>query len=241
MKIKTILASSILVMFATTALAASDSAETVLLKKLQGIYPSTNFGDVHQSAIEGLFEVEMGKNIGYTNAEGRYFLFGHIFDMQTQHDLTQQRLDALNTVNFSELPLNDAIKTVQGDGSRILAIFSDPECPYCKRIEQELPKLKDVTIYTFLMPLEGLHPDAPKIAKSIWCASDRSTAWHDYMLNNKLPTEQSCENPIERNIQLGQKLNINGTPTLIAADGRVMPGAGSVEQIEKLLTGKGSK
>lgn len=125
--------------------------------------------------------------------------------------------------------------------AEILVIFSDPDCPYCKRLEQELPKLNNVTIYTFLFPLEGLHPESAKTARAIWCASDKSAAWRDYMLNNKLPTEQTCENPIERNIQLGQKLNINGTPTLIAADGRIMPDAGSADQIEKWLAGKGGK
>jgi thiol:disulfide interchange protein DsbC len=160
--------------------------------------------------------------------------------MKTQQDLTAQRLDELNVVNFAELPLKDAIRTVRGDGSRILAVFSDPDCPYCKTLEQELIKMDNVTIYTFLFPLDGLHPDASKKAKLIWCSTDKSAAWRDYMLHDKPPaTGKNCDSPIDRNVQLGQKLNFNGTPTLVAPDGRVLPGAAPVEKIEKWLTGKG--
>ena len=142
-------------------------------------------------------------------------------------------------VDFAQLPLNDAIKTVRGNGSRKLAIFSDPDCLYCKRLEVELLKLDDVTLYTFLYPLEKLHPDAPKIAKAIWCSADAQQAWREYMIEGKSPVDKTaCTDPIDRNIQLGQKFGINGTPTLIFADGRVLPGAAPIEQIEKWL-GKG--
>ena len=240
MKFKSFVIGVAVAALCATAAYAADSEEVALEKTLRGLYPSTQITGVRTTGIGGLFEVAMGKNIGYTNSDGRFFIFGHIFDMKTQQDLTAQRLDELNVVNFAELPLKDAIKTARGDGSRILAVFSDPDCPYCKKLEQDFLKLGNVTIYTFLFPLDGLHPDASKKAKLIWCSADKSAAWRDYMLHNKLPvTGKSCDSPVERNVQLGQKLNFNGTPTLVAADGRVLPGAAPVEQIEKWLTVKG--
>ncbi len=231
---------TIVAIVASTACAA-DNQEAALEKNLRGLYPSTQFTGVRKSNIDGIFEVDMGKNIGYTDAEGRFFIFGHVFDMKTQQDLTAQRLEELNVVDFAQLPLNDAIKTVRGNGSRKLAIFSDPDCPYCKRLETDLLTLNNVTIYTFLYPLEGLHPESPKVAKSIWCSPNAQIAWRDYMTGNKQPANKTdCAHPIDRNVQLGQKLNINGTPTLIAADGRVMPGAAPIEQIDKWLI-KGGK
>ena len=218
---------------------AAGRGEAELETLLRGLYPATQFTGVRKTDIDGIFEVDMGKNIGYTNREGRLFIFGHIFDMKSQQDLTAQRLDALNVVDFTQLPLLDAIQTVRGNGSRKLALFSDPDCPYCKRLEAELLKLDNVTIYTFLYPLEGLHPDSIKKAKSIWCSGDKQKAWRDFMTGGgQLHEKTDCEHPIDRNLQLGQKLGINGTPTLIARDGRVMPGAASIEQIEKWL-GKG--
>ena len=232
-----------LTVLATTAHAGQDESNLEAIgNKLRTLYPATQFNDIRPSQLEGIYEVVMGKNVGYTDGEGRYFLFGHVFDMQTQQDLTQQRIDELNKVNFSELPLKDAIKEVRGKGQRKLVVFSDPDCPYCKKLERDLPRLDNVTIYTFPFPLEGLHPDAPQKAKSIWCSAKRQSAWHDYLVSNKQPTaSQDCANPIDRNIQLGQKLGINGTPTLVAEDGRVMPGAASADQIENWLNQKGGK
>lgn len=240
MKLNVKIIAAILMVLVTTA-HAEQGDQAAIATKLSALYPATQFNEIRPSKFDGLYEVVMGKNIGYTDSEGRYFLFGHVFDMQTRQDLTQQRIDELNKVNFSELPLKDAIKEVRGNGQRKLVVFSDPDCPFCKKLERELPQLDNVTIYTFPLPLEGLHPDAPRKAKSIWCSDKRQAAWHDYLVSDKQPTANTdCANPIDRNIQLGQKLGINGTPTLVAEDGRVMPGAASAAQIENWLNPKGS-
>lgn len=232
----------LVVVLTTTAHAATEPTDTEMVTKLKAIYPSTQIDAVRTTPISGIYEAVMGKNIGYTNTDGRYFLLGHLFDMQTQQDLTQAQLDQLNTVQFAELPLQDAIKTVHGKGERVIAVFSDPDCPYCKKLEGELVTLENVTIYTFLMPLEGLHPQAVAKAKAIWCSENPSTTMHDYMVEGMPPNGKTdCLNPIDRNIQLGQKLNINGTPTLIFTSGRVMPGAASVTEIEPLFGEKEGK
>lgn len=237
-----IITTLLLTCVSTSSVFASTDAEKEVATKLRAQYPSTQISEVRTTGIDGIYEVDMGKNIGYTNSEGRYFLFGHIFDMTTQQDLTQQRIDALNVVKFSELPLKDAIKTVHGKGERIVAVFSDPDCPYCRKLENELPKLNNVTIYTFLMPLDGLHPEASRKAKAIWCSSNKSQSMEGYMIHDKTPDmTKTCDNPIERNVQLGQKLGINGTPTLISSDGRVMPGMAAADQLEKFISGKEQK
>ena len=214
---------------------AADVPATVLETHLKELYPGTQVTSVAPSALPGLFEVVMGRNIAYTDASGRYFLFGHLFDMPAQRDLTAERKDQLQRIDFGALPLADAIKTVRGRGSRVLAVFSDPDCPYCKRLEPELVKLNDVTIYTFLMPLTQLHPNARANAIAVWCATNRAKAWLVFMLHGQIDKSRDCENPVDRNVALGERLQINGTPTLIASDGRVMPGAASAAQIETWL------
>lgn len=242
MKFTNNLLAALFVFVASSAHAATEATDSEITTKLKATYPSTQIDAVRITPISGIYEVVMGKNIGYTNAEGRYFLFGHLFDMQTQQDLTQVQLDQLNVVKFADLPLKDAVKTVHGKGERVVAVFSDPDCPYCKKLESELVMLKNATIYTFLMPLEGLHPQAVAKAKAIWCSKIQASAMHDYMVENIQPSDKTdCNNPIERNIQLGQKLNINGTPTLIFATGRVIPGAATVAQIEEQLVVKDNK
>jgi thiol:disulfide interchange protein DsbC len=196
-----------------------------VLSTLKARYPNTTFTDVKESGLPGLYEVYMGRNIAYTDDGGRLFLFGHLYDMATQRDLTAERMDALNRVDFSSLPLQDAIKTVRGNGQKVVAVFSDPDCPYCKKLEQELAKVDDLTVYIFEMPLEQLHPGAKAKAVSIWCSENREQAWKDALLYGKEPKKASCENPVSRNISLGESLGINGTPTIIASDGRIKAGA----------------
>jgi thiol:disulfide interchange protein DsbC len=208
-------------------------------ERLQALYPATRFGAVHATPWPGVFEVVMGRNLAYVDATGQYFLFGHLYDMKAQRDLTAERQDGLARIDFAGLPLNDALKEVRGTGARVLAIFSDPDCPYCRRLEEAMKPLTDVTLYTFLMPISSLHPNARGSGIAVWCASDRVAAWHALMERDEArspsSTSPDCPHPIDRNIALGERLGITGTPTLIAADGRVLAGAASLEQIEAWL------
>ncbi|ANC47601.1 DsbC family protein [Comamonas thiooxydans] len=214
---------------------AQDEAPASVVEKFKTMYPKTTFKEIRKSQVSGLYEVVMGENIAYTDESGRYFIFGHLFDMQQQVDLTAQRkLDSRKT-EFPAQHLGQAIKTVKGDGSRTLAVFSDPDCPYCKQLEGELARLDNVTIYTFLYPLESLHPEAKTKAVSVWCAPNKAKAWSELMLAGKKPKLVACNNPVNDNLVLGSKLGVVGTPTLIAADGRVLPGSAPAEKIDQWL------
>ncbi len=208
---------------------------TPLIEQLQAKYPNTAFKAVRSSTIPGVYEVSMGSNIAYTDKSGRYFIFGHLFDMQEQKNLTAERQREAQKIAFPTQALENAIKIVKGDGSRTFAVFSDPDCPYCKKLEGELARLDNVTIYLFLYPLESLHPEAKTTAMRIWCAPDKAVAWNAFMLTGKKPPLTACKNPIHDNVTLGASLGIAGTPTLIAEDGRAWPGFASAEQIEKWL------
>jgi thiol:disulfide interchange protein DsbC len=181
----------------------------------------------------------MGSNLAYVDESGQFFLFGHLYDMKAQRDLTAERRDSLMRVDFAALPLEDALKEVRGTGARTFAIFSDPDCPYCRRLEAGIKDLTNVTIYTFLMPIASLHPEARGKAIAVWCAEDRIEAWHALMWRDEARSSTrstpECQHPIDRNVALGERLGISGTPTLIAADGRMLAGAASTAQIEVWL------
>jgi thiol:disulfide interchange protein DsbC len=168
-----------------------------------------------------------------------YVIDGEIISTKTMTNLTKQRKQKLSAIPFNDLPLELAFKRVKGKGERKLAVFSDPDCPFCKRIEGDLAKLDNVTIYMFLYPIEGLHPGAPEVAKRIWCSPDKIKAWDEYMTSKVRPSAAStCDNPVDKIVEYGRKKNINGTPTLIFANGDRVPGAISAAQIEALLSGK---
>lgn len=240
MKIKTTFTMLGLMMAVSMPSFAQDESASVLAK-LKGMYPSTQFTGIRQAEVSGLYEVMMRNNVAYTDKTGRYFLFGHVWDMKERVDVTAERLAEASKVDINSLPLKDAFVRVKGKGTRKLVLFSDPDCPYCKQIESQLEKLDDVSIYTFPYPLLQLHPEARDKSIAMWCVADKAKAWDDYMKNGKLPSNKAdCENPIDRNIALGNKLGINGTPTMILANGRKLSGALPVDQLEKAIQGAGA-
>jgi thiol:disulfide interchange protein DsbC len=203
--------------------------------KIKTLYPSTRFDSVARTPVPNLYEVVIGKSIAYIDASGKYFMFGHLYDMQTQTDMTALRMEAITRVDFASLPLGDAIKTVRGNGARKLAVFSDPDCPYCKVLEKNLLGMTDVTIYTFLYPLAGLHPQARAKAIGIWCAKDKRAAWDNVMVKGQPAPQGQCDHPLDRNAALGASMKIQGTPMLISADGRQMPGAVAADALNNWL------
>lgn len=206
-----------------------------MMATLRGLYPNTQFKEVNRTSVSGVYEVVMGQNVAYVDQSGRYFFFGRMFDMQTQQDLTTGKLDDANRIDMAQLKKEDAIKTVKGNGKRTLYVFSDPDCPFCKQLEKNLVGLNDVTIYTYLFPLESLHPDAKRKAVAVWCAKDKAKAWDELMNKGSEAKGGSCANPVDRNIALAERFGITGTPTLIAADGRKMPGAANATAISQWL------
>jgi thiol:disulfide interchange protein DsbC len=188
----------------------------------------------------GLFEVRFrsaqGVRILYTDADASHIILGKIYDTVADRDLTEERLRKLNAVKFDALPLDQAVKIQRGNGKRVLAMFSDPHCPYCKQFEQTLQKMDDITIYVFMFPV--IHPELTDHSKAVWCSPDRSKAWLDLALNGKPPAASpACANPVEKNLELGHKLGVNATPTLIFANGERISGgmqfADLTEQLAK--------
>lgn len=234
LKLATIVAA---LLISVSSFAAEDKiGNEALLAKFRKLYPATKFDSVKSTPMPSIVELHMGKNLVYAHEDGQYFLFGSLYDMKNQVDLTASATEVTNKLDFSKLPLNKAIKTVKGNGKRIVAVFSDPECPYCKRLEAELGKVTDVTIYTFLYPLDGLHPEARAKAEAVWCSKDQSAAWQTLLLKGKAPEGvKPCATPIDDIASLASELGIQGTPYLITKDGRTMPGAADSARLNNFI------
>jgi thiol:disulfide interchange protein DsbC len=216
--------------------AHAQGQEVQIRKNLQDRIPQfPKIEEVTRTPMPGLFEVRVeGAEIYYTDADGNYLIQGQVIDTRNRRNLTEERLEKLTAIDFSALPLKDAILLVRGNGKRKLAVFEDPNCGYCKRFERDLQKVDNVTVYLFLYPILG--QDSSDKARNIWCAKDRAKAWHDQMLRDQASPQAQCDTAaIQRNLELGRKHKITGTPTLIATDGTRVPGAIGAPQIEKLL------
>lgn len=191
---------------------------------------------VTKTPYSGLYEIKVGNEIIYSDAEARYVFIGRIIDSETSKDLTQAKLDEFNRVKFSDLPLDLATKTVKGNGKRVIAVFEDPNCGYCKRFRKNLAEVKDITVYSFIYPILG--EDSSKKAKNLWCAPDRAKAWDEWMLEGKVPPQapETCSTAaIDKVVELGQKYRVTGTPTIIFTDGSRIPGAIDAKSLENKL------
>jgi len=222
---------------AVTTAHADDAA---IKKNIEAKFPGAKVQSVTKTPYAGLYEVLVeGPQLIYSDDKAKYVFMGAVLDLDAQKNLTEERMQKLTAVKFDTLPLGDAIKVVKGNGSRKIAVFSDADCPYCKKFEQELVNVTDITVYNFLMPLEQLHPEAGKKSRQIWCAPDKVKAWDDWMMKGTLPkNDGNCDNPVAKTVQLGQKLGVQGTPTIIFADGRRVPGMVPAAKLEQLLAGK---
>jgi len=211
-----------------------DAALTQVRAAFHARFPSFPLEGVSTTPFPGLYELRIGDTLIYTNAQVDYLMQGSLIDAQSRSDLTEQRQQALNRVEFSELPLELAIRQVHGSGTRQLVLFEDPNCGYCKMLQKTLAQMDDITIYTFLFPI--LSEDSAIKARNIWCAANQTQVWQDWMRKGKVPATAECDNtPMSTLLTLGQKMRVRGTPAIIFADGSQVAGALPLEALEEKL------
>jgi len=222
---------------ACLALAIPASAQQDLDRvrsELKKRVPEAPIESVRKLGYAGLYEVVIGSEVLYTDETASIMIVGSIVDLKTKENLTENRLRQVNKLDFAQLPLDSAIKIVRGNGSRKVAIFEDPNCPYCKRFERDLTGVNDVTVYIFLYPI--LSDASVTKSKTIWCSSDRVKAWMDAMVRDvPLADDGSCATPIDKNLAFGKAKRINDTPTIFFEDGERIPGVMAVADFEKKL------
>lgn len=224
-----------------SAQAGAQSLEDVR-QKITSMIPNVTVGEIREIEGTGILEVQVnGREIIYTDRQGIVAIHGTMIDLKTRTNLTEKRKQDFMWVDFASLPLNQAITRVKGDGSRKLAVFTDPDCPYCKRLESELAQIDNATIYIFLFPLPALHPDASRKARLVWCAEDRAKAWDGLMLQGVEPAAvgQDCADPIGSIADTARRLGIQGTPGLVFQSGRLVPGLINRDKLEEYLAEPG--
>jgi thiol:disulfide interchange protein DsbC len=218
--------------------AAMAQDEAAIRRAVEGLAPEFKVEGISKAGFLNLYEVRVmtprGLEIFYADESGTYLFAGSVIDTKAGEDLTDKRIKSLTAMRFKDLPFNQAFKIVRGKGTRQFAYFSDPRCPYCKKFDQEIVKMDDVTVHVFLLPI--IAPDSAQLSRAVWCSSDRAKAWQDWMLNGVMPSASgACPNPIDRNLELGRKLRVNGTPMLMFADSQRISGWVPVTELSKRL------
>ena len=223
----------------TLTASAAVAQEASIRKNLAERMPAfAKIDEVSKTAMNGLYEIRVNDNeIFYTDADGNFLIQGVLFDTKAKRNLTDERIAKLGAIDFADLPIKDAFTVVRGNGKRKMAVFEDPNCGYCKRFEQDLQKVNDVTVYMFLYPILGA--DSTEKSKILWCSKDKAKAWEDHMVRNQDVTGKAiCDTTaVDRNVAFGRKHKITGTPTVFFTDGTRVPGAIPAAQVEKQLAG----
>jgi len=202
--------------------------------KLESRTPPLKAKSIKTSPIDGLYEVYVEGNLIYADKSFSYAIVnGAMLETISKKNLTEESLNQLTTIKFTDLPLQNAIEIKKGSGAYKFAVFSDPDCPYCKSLETGLAKsgVTDYTAYIFLFPLKNLHPDATAKSESIWCAKDKTEAWSNLMLKGTAPEKASCDNPLASNEKLAEEIGVYGTPTIYLSNG------GKIQTPQELVAG----
>ena len=220
-----VVSTALLSLFATTAFAETSQEQAVRKLIEPRLGAEAKIDSITKTPYGGLYEIRTGNELLYTDEKAQYLFVGRVLDSKTLQDYTRARQDDLNKIKFSDLPLDLAMKSVKGNGKRVIAIFEDPNCGYCKKFRQTLQDVDNVTVYTFMYNI--LAPDSAVKSKNIWCTADRSKAWDEWMLNGKVApaAPENCSTPNDKVFALGQKMHITGTPTVFFIDGTRAPGA----------------
>ena len=218
--------------------AAAGAQEAAIRQALAQRLPQLKaIDEIKPAGVSGLYEVRVnGSEIYYTDAKGDFLIDGQIIETKTRRNITEDRIAKLTAIPFDSLPIKDAFTLVRGNGQRKMAVFEDPNCGYCKRFERDLQKVDNVTVYLFLYPVLG--PDSVKKSQDIWCAKDRAVAWQDWMLREQAAgaANAACDTgAVARNVELGRKYKITGTPTLLFVNGARVPGAVDNARVEQAL------
>ena len=221
--------------FFTAAAAANEAA---IRKAIEAKIGSAKIEGIQPSPIAGLFEVRLrtanGPQLLYTDATGTHLIDGNIYHLASGRDLTEERLRKLTAIKFESLPLDQAVKIQRGDGRRVLVMFSDPYCPYCQQFEKTLLKIDNITVYVFMYPV--IRPQNADHSKAVWCSADRAKAWLELAIQHKQPAAAAdCDNPVEKNLELGRSLRVTSTPTLILPTGERIAGGLPLADLQDLL------
>lgn len=217
--------------------APAQANEAAIRKAIAERMPNApKIDEVRLSPMPGLWEIRIGNEIRYTDPTGTFLIEGELIDLKAKKNLTEERVTQLNRIDFATLPFKDALVWKTGTGKRRIAVFADPNCGYCKRFEKSLQDMKDVTVYTFLIPILG--GDSAEKSRAIWCAKDGTATWLAWMLKGEQPPKApaSCDDAaIERNLALSRRIHVNGTPAILLEDGNRIPGAVGAVELERRL------
>jgi thiol:disulfide interchange protein DsbC len=213
-----------------------------IMNLLKEVIPDVKILEIHPAQVKGLWEVIIEtkgrKGIAYIDFSKKYVVSGSIFNLKTKTNLTGERLSEINKIDPSQIPLDGALLMGDKNAAKKVIIFTDPECPYCKKLHDEIKKVlekrKDIAFYIKMYPLTQLHPKSYEKSMAIVCEKSLALL-EDSFANKPLPEPKCKTSEVDENIKLGEKLGIRGTPAIILPDGIIIQGYKDADSLISLI------
>jgi thiol:disulfide interchange protein DsbC len=181
--------------------------------------------DIRPSPVPGLYEVMSGTEIGYVSEDGRFYVNGDVFDMQTRSNLTEQRRQDGRVALLKGIKDGDTIVFAPKDPKYTISVFTDVDCTYCRKLHAEIQQFNDLGIKVrYLMyPRNGPGSPAWQQAEAVWCSADRKDALTRAKRGERIEAK-ACKDPVDSQYELGQKLGVRGTPGIFTEQGEYIAG-----------------
>ena len=212
--------------------AKKENTDIDINKKVSEAYPSVSIDKIRK--IDDKFhEIIINNQIYYATNDGKYLIVGNVIDLDTKESITEntkmnQRLSIIDSIDKENFFVFKPQKT-----EHTLTIFTDPSCPYCQKLHNEIPDLLDnnIEIRYVLFSRNGNDVDAYNQLVSAWCSEDKTETLENLFSGDLLDETEPCDNPIAKNLEHAGLLSVEGTPTIFLEDGRIIPGYQSAKNI----------
>jgi thiol:disulfide interchange protein DsbC len=236
-----LLAAAVLGALSFSAVAA-DAADAKARAAIQALVPGATIDSIAEAVLPGFYEVVLQGQIVYVSADGKYLLQGSVYDIQAKADMTEASRGKLRRAALKDVGADKRIAFSPAQAKHTVTVFTDIDCGYCRKMHQEMPEYnkRGIAIEYLFFPRAGLGSEAFDKAVSVWCAADRKKALTDAKAGVAMDKKE-CANPIEEEYALGNKIGVNGTPAVIAADGTQLGGYVPADQLLQRLDALSAK
>ena len=216
----------------------ADEAEDIakIQDRLSKLAPQEKPGTIKPTVIDGLYEVMYGAEVFYFSADGRYVVQGSMVDLDTNENLTETARVSIRSSLLSELDESKMIIFSPDKPRHTITVFTDIDCGYCRKLHSEMDQLNSygIEVRYMMFPRSGINTPSYQKAVSVWCSEDQQASMTKAKAGENVP-KASCDNPVQSQFLIGQKLGVTGTPALFMDDGTLVPGYRPAKELATML------
>ncbi|OHC66595.1 MAG: protein-disulfide isomerase [Pseudomonadales bacterium RIFCSPLOWO2_02_FULL_63_210] len=221
-----------------SSLSLAADPDQVIRKSLQSIQPDLPIEAIAESQMPGLYQIQLkgGRQL-YASGDGQFLLQGYLFQITDGKavNLTEQHETKEIAKEINGIPAKEMVIFAAQEAKTHITVFTDTDCGYCQKLHSEVPELNrlGVEVRYVAFPRQGLQSPAYKELVSVWCAKDRQGAMNLAKTRQEVPAAE-CDNPVAKQYALGQMIGVSGTPAIVLANGKLIPGYQPAPQLAKV-------